>query len=80
MQMLVALKPLHDVARIRRINVATYQSVSGTGQRAIEELLTQTHAILENKTPLIKFIQCKLHLMYCHILIVFKKMVIPAKK
>jgi aspartate-semialdehyde dehydrogenase len=45
-QMLVALKPLHDAAVIRRINVATYQSVSGTGQRAIQELLTQTQHIL----------------------------------
>lgn len=50
MQMLVALKPLHDAAKIRRINVATYQSVSGTGQRAIEELATQTQAILAGKT------------------------------
>jgi aspartate-semialdehyde dehydrogenase len=50
MQMLVVLKPLHDAACIRRINVATYQSVSGTGQRAIEELLTQTKAILEGKS------------------------------
>lgn len=51
MQMLVALKPLHDIANIRRINVATYQSVSGTGQRAIQELLRQTQDILEGKTP-----------------------------
>jgi aspartate-semialdehyde dehydrogenase len=50
-QMLVALKPLYDVAGIRRINVATYQSVSGTGQRAIEELLNQTRQILEGKKP-----------------------------
>ena len=38
MQMLVALKPLHDAAQIERINVATYQSVSGGGQKAIDEL------------------------------------------
>ena len=38
MQMLVALKPLHDAAGIERINVATYQSVSGGGQKAIDEL------------------------------------------
>lgn len=49
MQMLVALKPLHDAARIQRINVATYQSVSGTGQRAIDELRIQTQQILEGK-------------------------------
>jgi aspartate-semialdehyde dehydrogenase len=45
MQMLVALKPLHDVAQIERINVATYQSVSGGGQKAMDEL-TQQHAAL----------------------------------
>jgi aspartate-semialdehyde dehydrogenase len=46
MQMLVALKPLHDAAVIERINVATYQSVSGGGQKAIDELAEQT-AILQ---------------------------------
>ncbi|MHB8255484.1 MAG: aspartate-semialdehyde dehydrogenase [Acidiferrobacter sp.] len=45
-QMLVALKPLHDAAGIERINVCTYQSVSGTGKEAIEELVTQTQAVL----------------------------------
>ena len=37
-QMVVALKPLHDVARIKRIVVSTYQAVSGTGKKAIKEL------------------------------------------
>ena len=41
-QMLVALKPIHDAVGIERINVATYQSVSGTGKNAIEELATQS--------------------------------------
>jgi aspartate-semialdehyde dehydrogenase len=41
-QMVVALKPLHDFARIKRIVVSTYQSVSGTGKKAIEELDMQT--------------------------------------
>lgn len=50
-QMLVALKPIHDAARITRINVATYQAVSGTGKEAIEELSTQTANIL-NARPL----------------------------
>jgi aspartate-semialdehyde dehydrogenase len=45
MQMLVALKPLHDAAQIERINVATYQSVSGGGQKAIDELASQTAAL-----------------------------------
>ena len=46
MQMLVALKPLHDVAQIERINVATYQSVSGGGQKAIDELRQQTATLV----------------------------------
>ncbi len=45
-QMAVALKPLHDLFKIKRINVATYQAVSGTGQSAIEEMLEQSRAIL----------------------------------
>ncbi|WP_022975714.1 aspartate-semialdehyde dehydrogenase [Nevskia ramosa] len=45
-QMLVALKPIHDAVGIERINVATYQSVSGTGKDAIEELGRQTAALL----------------------------------
>ena len=45
-QMLVALKPLHDEARITRINVCTYQAVSGTGKEAIEELGQQTARLL----------------------------------
>lgn len=45
-QMLVALKPIYDAVGIDRINVATYQSVSGTGKAAIEELAKQTTALL----------------------------------
>jgi aspartate-semialdehyde dehydrogenase len=45
-QMLVALKPIHDAVGIARINVATYQSVSGTGKEAIEELGRQTMDLL----------------------------------
>jgi aspartate-semialdehyde dehydrogenase len=44
-QMVVALKPLHDRARIRRVVVATYQSVSGTGKEAMDELWNQTKGI-----------------------------------
>jgi aspartate-semialdehyde dehydrogenase len=40
--MLVALKPLHDVAKIKRIVVSTYQSVSGTGKDALDEMLNQS--------------------------------------
>jgi aspartate-semialdehyde dehydrogenase len=43
--MVVALKPLHDRARIRRVVVATYQSVSGTGKEAMDELWNQTKGI-----------------------------------
>ncbi len=48
-QMVVALKPLHDAARIKRIVVSTYQAVSGTGKRAIAELEGQIMAIFGNK-------------------------------
>jgi aspartate-semialdehyde dehydrogenase len=48
-QMVVALKPLHDAARIKRVVVSTYQAVSGTGQRAIEELRIQTGELLNGR-------------------------------
>ena len=48
MQMVVALKPLHDLARIKRVVVATYQSVSGAGREAMDELFTQTRGIYVN--------------------------------
>lgn len=48
-QMLVALKPIHDKVGITRINVATYQAVSGTGKEAVEELAAQTAALLNGR-------------------------------
>jgi aspartate-semialdehyde dehydrogenase len=48
-QMLVALKPLHDEAGIERINVCTYQAVSGTGKEAIEELAAQSAELLNGR-------------------------------
>jgi aspartate-semialdehyde dehydrogenase len=48
-QMVVALKPIHDAVGIERINVATYQSVSGTGKEAIDELAEQTKAIFSQR-------------------------------
>jgi aspartate-semialdehyde dehydrogenase len=48
-QMVVALKPLHDVARIKRVVVATYQSVSGAGKDAMDELFNQTRGIYVNE-------------------------------
>jgi len=47
-QMLVALKPLHDAAKIKRIVVSTYQSVSGAGREAMDELFTQTRGVFVN--------------------------------
>jgi aspartate-semialdehyde dehydrogenase len=49
-QMVVALKPLHDVARIKRVVVATYQSVSGAGKEAMDELFNQTRGIYVNES------------------------------
>lgn len=48
-QMLVALKPIHDAVGIKRISVATYQAVSGTGKSAVEELARQTAELLNGK-------------------------------
>jgi aspartate-semialdehyde dehydrogenase len=55
-QMLVALKPIQDAVGIERINVATYQAVSGTGKDAIEELALQTAALLNGKP-----VECKVY-------------------
>ena len=48
-QMVVALKPIYDAVGIKRINVATYQAVSGAGKRAIGELMAQSASILDGK-------------------------------
>jgi len=55
-QMLVALKPIHDVTKIKRINVATYQAVSGTGKDAIEELASQSAQLMSGKP-----VECKVY-------------------
>ncbi len=47
-QMVVALKPLHDVAKVKRVVVSTYQSVSGAGKDAMDELFNQTKSIFTN--------------------------------
>jgi aspartate-semialdehyde dehydrogenase len=52
-QMVVALKPLHDFAKIKRVVVATYQSVSGAGKEAMDELFNQTKGIYVND-PVVK--------------------------
>jgi aspartate-semialdehyde dehydrogenase len=50
-QLVVALKPLHERATIKRVVVATYQSVSGAGKEAMDELFSQTRAIFSAETP-----------------------------
>ncbi len=51
MQMVVALKPIHDAAGIERLVISTYQAVSGTGKKAVDELLDQSHALLHETEP-----------------------------
>jgi len=48
-QMLVALKPIHDTYKIKRVIVSTYQAVSGSGQAAVDELQNQTYAFANGK-------------------------------
>jgi len=50
-QMVVALKPIHDAFRIKRIVVSTYQSVSGSGRKAMDELSSQVTAIFSMRSP-----------------------------
>ncbi len=54
MQMVVALAPIHRSVGIERIVVSTYQSVSGTGRKAIEELYAQTRAVLDGRKPVVE--------------------------
>jgi aspartate-semialdehyde dehydrogenase len=48
-QMVVVLKPLHDAARLKRVVVSTYQAVSGTGQKAVDELAAQVRALFTSQ-------------------------------
>jgi aspartate-semialdehyde dehydrogenase len=50
-QMVVVLKPIHDAAKIKRVVVSTYQAVSGTGKKAMDELMEQSRDILNFKEP-----------------------------
>jgi len=50
-QMVVALKPLHDVFKIKRVVVSTYQSTSGAGKPAMDELFNQTKGVYANQSP-----------------------------
>jgi aspartate-semialdehyde dehydrogenase len=51
MQMVVALKPIDDAVGIERLVISTYQSVSGTGQKAVAELIDQAHMLLHEQQP-----------------------------
>ena len=53
-QMLMALKPLHEIARIKRVVVATYQSVSGAGKEGMDELFSQSKGSFVNDPPLVE--------------------------
>lgn len=50
-QMVVALKPIHEAAKVKRVVVATYQSTSGSGKAAMDELFNQTKGVYTNETP-----------------------------
>lgn len=60
MQMLVALKPIYDAVGITRINVATYQSVSGTGKEALTELAKQTGELMNGRSIKPKVYPCQI--------------------
>ena len=55
-QMVLILKPIHDIAKIKRVVVSTYQSTSGWGKEAVEELNVQTKAVLAGKKPKVKIL------------------------
>jgi len=55
-QMVMVLKPIHDIARIKRVVVSTYQATSGWGKEAVEELFIQTKAVLAGKKAKVKIL------------------------
>ncbi len=55
-QMVLILKPIHDIAKIKRVVVSTYQSTSGWGKEAVEELFVQTKAVLAGKKAKVKIL------------------------
>ena len=48
-QLLVAIKPIHDLYKVKRVDVATYQSVSGTGQNAVKQLENEERGINQDR-------------------------------
>ncbi len=78
-QLVVALKPLHDVAKIKRVVVATYQSVSGAGKEGMDELWTQTKGIFVTDQPTPKNFPSKLPSTLFRKLMCFWILVTPKK-
>ena len=80
-QMLVALKPIYDAVGIERINVCTYQAVSGTGKEAIEELVSSKRQVCLICNPLLQMsTQNRLLLMCCRRLMYSWTTVTPKKR
>ena len=69
--MVLALKPLHDLFKIKKIIVSTYQSTSGAGKPAMDELFHQTLDVYKNKPLEPKYLAKELLLILYPILIVF---------
>lgn len=59
-QMVVALKPLHDAAKLKRVVVTTFQAVSGVSLAAIDELTRETRETLDGKTPDVDIFPCRI--------------------
>ena len=59
-QMVVALKPLHDAAKLKRVVVATYQAVSGVSLAAMDELTRESREALDGKTPVVDIFPCQI--------------------
>ena len=78
-QMVVPLKPLHDLFKIKRIVVSTYQSVSGTGRQAIEELENQVKAFVSGEKPQVNVYPHQIAFNVLPHIDSFWKMVIPKK-
>lgn len=72
-QMCVAMKPIHDYSRIKRVIVSTYQAVSGAGQEAMDELVEQTREVLAGEAPTVKMFQHQIALNLIPHIDVFKE-------
>lgn len=72
-QMCVAMKPIHDYSKIKRVIVSTYQAVSGAGQEAMDELVEQTREVLAGEAPTVKMFQHQIALNLIPHIDVFKE-------